>query len=77
MSYTDNPYEKCANCVHCKKLYVPPLFEYKHIPKDAFVCVRHRSGEAAMFLPNNNELCECFTPIDRKEWIENDSKMAT
>lgn len=57
--------EKCANCRHLKKLYVPPI--HKDIPRNAFVCdLFIKEGNQVMYLSDDTGRCECFLPIKQE-----------
>ena len=65
MGYTENPYEKCKNCIHCAKLYVPPAKCFDYVPdevKNGYVCtVFLEEAKRVQFLGDNQGLCEMFT----------------
>ena len=52
--------ERCADCRHCLKLYVPPC--YTEVPTDRFVCdyFREEEGEV-MYINDDKGFCECFS----------------
>ena len=62
---------KCfQNCECCKKLYVPPSWEYEDIPKDSYVCT--------LFLGNSDEVMYLGSKIGEEgsvceEWREKKS----
>ena len=54
--------EKCANCKHCVKLYVPPCDCFKDIPKDSFACKLFlNEAKQVMYLYNDQGMCEMWT----------------
>ena len=66
-------YEKCKNCIYCKKLYVPPCDCYNEIPKDAYVCTLFLENEKVMYMGTNKLMCEMFTRKMKKEKINNEN----
>ena len=68
--------EKCANCRHIRKLYVPPI--HKDIPKDAYVCALFGIDETkmlygdeekqVMYLSDAEGMCEMFSPKKQEHY---------
>ena len=56
--------EKCKNCVFCAGLYVPPIPYYEEIPKNKHVCTLFLKEGDVMYLPDDEGMCEMFTPKD-------------
>lgn len=57
--------ERCANCKHCKVLYVPPchpeVIKAVGGGKNAFACDALGYEGQVMYLKDNEGMCEMFT----------------
>lgn len=52
--------EKCKNCIHIRKLYVPP--RHTDIPKGGYVCnLFEEEDNCVMYMNSDDGMCECFT----------------
>ena len=62
--------EKCSDCKHCQKLYVPPTYpQIADLTKDGYICtaLMYEPDGWVMYLEDDKGFCEMYSAKEKED----------